>query len=430
MSRHSTPTWPWRLGLPVVAMIFPVPAPAHAAAQSAAAKYTLAELIGLAVERNPLLASHDARVEERRLSAEQARVWTGPSLDASGGGRREGSTSGPRYEAAISQPLPLLGKPGLRGGLMDLETKDRRVLRSAAQTTVTLLVVKLAYEYAVNRRKADFLEKRRLRFELVGSYLAGREFFTPQRKAESHIVENRLKAFASDTIRSQAGYKASLEKLRVHAPLPAGSFPEIEAPWFSGARELDQREWLAAALDNNPDLRAQRFAIESAGLEHKLASRDALPDPSITASYEEGRAAETEKNFGIGLSLAFPAWNGNRAGILSAGQKKLAEERLLNFQEQRLRGELPRAILEYEAARRIVQKHPQTVLVDLESELLDAEAGFRKGQVDLLTFLELDSAASETFYRVLDAQLGLLERAAELLELRGEQEILAQLGSF
>lgn len=430
MSRHSTRKWPWRLALPVGALIFPVPTPAQPAAQAAAAKYTLAELIGLAVERNPWLASHDARVEERRLSAEQARVWTGPSLDASGGGRREGPATGSRYEAALSQPLPLLGKPGLRGGLMDLETKDRRMLRSAAQTTVTLQVVKLAYEYAVNRRKADFLEKRRLRFELVRAYLAGREFFTPQRKAESRIVENRLKAFVSDAIQSQAGFKASLEKLRVHAPLPEGSFPEIEAPWLSGARELDQREWLGAALENNPGLRAQRLALESSRLEGRLAARDALPEPSIKASFEEGRAAETEQNFGIGLSLAFPAWNGNRAGILSAEQKKLAEERLVNFQEQRLKAELPRAILEYEAARRIVQKHPQTVLADLESELLDAEAGFRKGQVDLLTFLELDSAASETINRVLDAQLALLERAAELLELRGEQVVLAQLGSF
>lgn len=430
MSGFSTRKRMWGLALSITASMSAGPAPAQPVAQAAGGKYTLAELVGLAVRQTQLLASQDARIEEMRLSAAQARVWAGPSFDVSAGRRREASASGPRYEAAFSQPLPVLGKPGLRGGLFDLESENRRVQRVASQSAVSLKVVTLAYEYALNRRKADFLEERRKRFELVQSYMTGREFVTPQRKAESRIVENRLKAFASDTIRSQAGYKASLEKLRVYAPLAADSYPEVDAPWFSGTKELDRQEWLAKALEGNPDLRAQRLSVRSAHIERRLASRDGLPDPSITASYEEGRAAETEKSFGLGLSLALPAWNRNRAGIRSAEQKELAEERLLAFHEQRLKAELPRAILEYEAARQIVQKYPQTVLPDLESELQDAEAGFRKGQVDLLTFLELDSSASETFSRVLEAQLTLAEKAAELLELRGEQDVLAQLGSF
>ena len=84
----------------------------------------------------------------------------------------------------------------------------------------------------------------------------------------------------------------------------------------------------------------------------------------------------------------------------------------------------------YEAARRIVQEYPEALLAELEAQLQEAEEGFRKGQVDLLTFLELDSSASETFGRVLDAQRDLAAKAAELMAAAGERDALARLGSL
>ena len=359
-------------------------------------KFTLAKLVDLAIQNTQILGSQDARIEEKRLSAAQARVWQGSSLDFQVGRRREAEVSGPRYELALAQPLPLLGKPGLRGGLLDLESESWRVQRRASRLSVTLSVVQLAYEYAADRRKAAFVEKRQQRFDLIQAYLAGRAFPTPQRKAESRIVQNRLKIIASDAIQNQAGFKASLEKLKAFVPLEPGKYPDIEVPWFAGATGLDEKEWLARGLENNPDLRVQRLVVQSAGLERTLASREGLPDPSLIASYDQGRLAEMERNFGLGLSLALPAWNRNRSGIRSAEQKRLAEERLLGFAQARLKAEIPRAPVDYEAARRVIAKYPQSILPELEAQLQEAEAGFRKGPVDLLTFLESDDSAAET----------------------------------
>lgn len=399
-------------------------------AEPAGEKLALADLVDLAIQNTQIIGSLDARMEQKRFAASQARVWPGSSLDFSIGRRRESAVSGPRYELGFAQPLPLLGKPGLRGSLFDLESQSWQVRRAAAQIAVTLNVVQLAYEYAANRRKADFVEKRQKRFELIQEYLAGRVFPTPQRKAESRIVRHRVKGLVADAIQSQAGFKVSFEKLKVYVPLRPVEYPDIDAPWLSGAKTIDEREWLARALENNPDLRVQRIAVRGADVEKTLASREGLPDPSLAASYEEGRAAETEKNFGLGLSLALPSWNSNRAGIKSAQARRLAEERLLGFEEQKLKAEIPRLLVEYEAARQIVQKHPQDMLRELEAQLKETEEGFRKGQVDLLTFLELDSTASETYGRVLDAQRDLAAKIAELLATVGEQDALSQLGAF
>lgn len=423
--------WSWELIFVVHALTASGgPARAQQAAQPGREKLALAEVVELAVKSTRLLDSQDARVQESRLAASQARVWPGLTMEFLAGRRRETSASGSRYELALAQPLPFLGKPGLKGALLDLQSESWMLRRTAARLAVTLSVVQLAYEYTVNGRKAGFIERRQKRFELIHEYIAGRVFPTPQRKAESRIVQNRLTGLASEALRSQAQFKSSFERLKAYAPLAPGRYPDIAVPWLSGSKPVAEGEWTAKALAHNPDLRSQRLAVKGAEVDRALAFRDGLPDPSVVASYEEGRAGETERNYGLGLSLALPPWNRNRAGIESAEAKRSAEERLLAFEEARLKAELARLVVEYEAARGIVQKYPESLLPEVEAQLKEAEEGFRKGQLDLLTFLELDASASETFGLVLDAQRDLAAKGAELLAAAGEQDALAQFGSF
>jgi len=392
--------------------------------------YTLARLVELAVRNTALLGSQDARIEEARLAASQARAWPGLDLDLLAGRKTEGGSGGPRYGLALAQPLPLTGKPELRGSLLDLESRSRSVQRSAAELFITLDVVQLAYEYAANRGKAAFVEARQERFDLIREYVSGRAFPTPQRMAESRIVQNRLKLLSSEAIRSRAAFKTSFDKLRVYIPLASGEYPEVGVPWLSGAKELDEKELLPGVLQNEPGLRLQRLAVNRAELEKDLARKDALPDPALLASFERAKAGDTEKNFSLGFSLELPSWNRNRSGILSAEQRKLAEARLLAFEEQKLKAGLLRALTEYEAARQAALKYPQSVLPGLEAQLKEAEEGFRKGQLDLLTFLELDSSAAEVYDRVFDTQVELAARLAVILALTQERDAVNSLGAY
>lgn len=397
---------------------------------SPAGEYTLPTLVGLALQNNQLLGSQDARAAGNRYAAAQARVWPGLGLDFSVGRKQAGDLSGPRYEISLAQPLPLTGKPGLRGSLLGLESESWAVRRGASEVFVTLDVVRLAYEYSINRRKAAFIESRQKRFDLIRDYLSGRPFATPQRKAESHIVQNHLKILVSDTIQSRAGFKASFEKLKVYIPLVPGDYPDIEVPWLSGAKSLDEKAWLAKALENDPDIRLRRLGVKGSELEGSLAQKDGLPDPFVTASYDQARAGDTEKNFGLGIGLALPSWNRNRSGIMSAEQRTLAERRLLEFEERRLSAEFPRVLVEYDAARQSASKYPQTILREVELQLQEAEEGFRKGQLDLLTFLELDNSAAETYDRVLDAQADLAAKLAEIFTATQERDAVTLLGTF
>lgn len=397
-------------------------------AQQTSEKRTLAELVGAAVQNTQLLGSQDARIEEKRLSASQARVWAGPSLGVISGRTKQTEASGSRVELSLSQPIPLTGIPGLRGDLLSLDSEALQIERGAAQLGVSLAVIDSAYVYANSRRKAEFAQRRQKRFELMRDYLGGRVFPTAQKRAESRIVRNRLRLLSSEALQSQASLKSALQRLRIYVQL-AGE-PEVEVPRLSGERPLSEKDWLDKALANNPSLRVRRLAVSRSGMEKTLASREGLPDASLLATYEKGQRDIIGTDYGLGVSLAFPSWNGNRSSIKGAERRRQAEERQLAFEEQKLGGELPGVIAEYEAARQIVRQYPSETLSDLDEQLKDAEDGFRKGQLDLLTFLEIESSASETYGRALDAQRELAAKAAELMYAAGEQDALGLLNSL
>ncbi|TPW21119.1 MAG: hypothetical protein FD126_1002, partial [Elusimicrobia bacterium] len=346
------------------------------------------------------------------------------------GRKKEGPDAGGLYKLGLAQPLPFSGRLGAQGGLRDLDAEAARVGRSAAGTAVTLEVLRLAYAYSGNRRKAAFVEARQRRFELVREYIAGREFLTPQRKAESRLVNNRLRVLAAEAVKTEAEFKDSFERLKLQAPLESAEYPDVETPWLSGARSLLPEDVLARAFARDPELVLRRIALKRAGLEVELARKEGLPEPALTASYEQAKTLETERSYGLGMSLGFPFWNGNRAGVESSRLRATAEERLLAFDERRLKTAVPAAVLRAEAARKTVQGYPEPLLAEVEGQLKEAEEGFRRGQVDLLTFLELDAASSETLGAALDSQTAFVERLAEVFELTQEPDAAAKLAGF
>jgi cobalt-zinc-cadmium efflux system outer membrane protein len=392
--------------------------------------YTIPQVVSMALKENPLLISEGARVDEKRLAGSQSKSWSGPSLEVAAGQRKDESNSGPRFEAAFSQPLPLAGKPGLRGRLFDLESESWKTQLAASEAMITLNVVRLSVEYAINRRLANFVDKRQKRFSLVKSYMEGRVFASPQKKVESRIVQNRMNTLLSEALQSQANFRVSFENLRSYAPMESGIYPEITVPWFAGSKNLDAIEGMEKALKNNPDLRLRELSVKSVETEKALASKERWPDTKLIASYEQGKATEKETNTGLGIGVEFPYWNGNRAGFKSLEKKKIAELGLRDLEERRLRSDLPKALIEFDAARNAVKEYPQSLLAELETQLRESEEGFRKGQVDLLTFLELDDSSAETYRHILEAQMNYITKATELFRLTGERDILARLESL
>ncbi|MBI2891601.1 MAG: TolC family protein [Nitrospirae bacterium] len=391
-------------------------------------RLTLSDLIQRALERSEFIPSLRARVDQDRFSAVQAGAWTNPTGGLSSGLVQESGT-GPLFEVSVSQPIFYPGKQRLRREIGELGAEENGVRLVELELAVTRDVVRLAYEYVIAQRKRAINESRQKSFDVIRSYLGGRLFPSPQQQAERRIVEARLRNIAADSLVIEGALRSVFESLNFYIGFEAGPPPELDIPRLRGTGSVDRRLWLARAMTRNTELSAQRVRLAAARKEKDLALLEAKPDFEPNVFFGDGTRGGGEREFGIGLALPIPVLNRNLAGIRSAQRKIEAEDRLRRHVERQIEAELGQLWSEYEIARQAVRLYPDSRLAELNAQIKEAEGEFRKGRVDLLTFLELDSEVVETNFRALDAQVALLEKFLDLLFLAGEKDVPPQLAA-
>jgi outer membrane protein TolC len=417
--------------LAVMGAVFSIGCPLYAGTvpiQTDPSTGTLASVVEQALDRNEWVLSFVARVQERQFAADQSRRWQNPELNFSAGRKEVSSSDGSTIEASLAQPFFFPGKLGLRAEIAGSDTELSKLNRTKAEIALRHDVIRLAYQYAMSRQKIEFVRQRRERFELVRSYLAGRPFASPQKKAERHLVENRLRELMAENLEIETSLKNSLEKLKLY--LDEQTAMNVVVPWLKGENNLERSQWEVNGFQGNPDLAAQRLALKRAQQELELTKKEKWPDFSLSAFYRRETAIETERALGIGLAMPLPVLNLNSAAIRSLGKRREAEEHQLRFQEREFQSHLLQALNECDQAGKIVSMYSPSLGSQLQEQIKEAEAAFRRGQLDLLFFLELDSQTAETYYRMLNAQSAFADKLTDLFALMGESDLSIQLEKF
>lgn len=85
------------------------------------------------------------------------------------------------------------------------------------------------------------------------------------------------------------------------------ALPQDFQPQLPSSQGVD--EWIAAAIENNPDLKAQEYLLQSADADIQTARAGHLPSLYLGASYSDSKTVSGGSSFGDG--------DGNRGGTLS-----------------------------------------------------------------------------------------------------------------
>lgn len=391
---------------------------------------TLADAVHTALADSEQVQAASARAQAARYAAGQARSWANPEVGFGAGPRTVDGVRGTTIEAEVSQPLWTMGKRGLRGRIADTEAARVDVQAESTRSDVTAAVIRLAVEYALARQRAAFSQDRQQRFELVQEYLGGHVFASPQRKAESRVVADRLRNATADNVSRQAAVHAAFARLNVYLRLPASVLPVIAVPWLKGEAKLDEATWRAKALERNQVVRMQSLTATQAGESLRLASREAWPDIAATAFYRHSSAVDDEREVGAGLSMPFPLFNRNGGARHSLERQRDAEALLLRLNRRQLEADVAVALIGVAAAQENARAYPASLLPELDGHLREGDGEFQRSRVDILTYLELDAETAETFGRALDAQRDLVEAALTLLTLSAEDDMSAALAGF
>ena len=386
-----------------------------------AAEYTLNQLVDLAISRSKQIGAAELDTKSREKEVSQASVWENPTLDLSTENKDQSGGSTRSWKIGASQPLAVPGKYSLRGEVAEAEFKISKIDRSSVELFLKHEILVKTYVYLAAEERSKHAEERLTRFREVQGFIRSRTFASPQKRAEATIVTGKLVVLEKELLNLHAQAEVLWEELNLYLGLAAK--PKIRANWYRTGKSFsleDLREKLAAS---NPSINRQKLILEKAEKQVKLAQKDSWPTPTVSGFYSDGNGISPEKIYGLGLSLPISIFNTNSAGVQASQFKSQAEATRLDLEREKTLLGLKSAFLRYESARSSIQHLSITRVPEIEKGMTITDQGFRKGQVDLLTYIEADSQHSDSLDAIYAAQTEYISYLSNLLALVGEPTI-------
>jgi cobalt-zinc-cadmium efflux system outer membrane protein len=369
----------------------------------------LAELLDIAIKRNPQLAVQRAKVGEARMQVFASGLLPNPFV-AGGYKKEEGQGNGPLFE--ISQELPINGVLGLERSQAQLlhDAEQARLLR---EIQVILSSVKEAYVGVLLAQDASAVEKRNV--QTVGESLANiSERFRVGLVAEMPRTIARADLATAKVAASQAERNIAVARQRLARLL---GMEEGALPPVAGTLRTSL---LPPGLDPSkcvrPDLQALSLEARAAQTDIAASERGRIPNPKITYSREEvGPVVEHFINVGVDLPILNTGVPKVRRSI-SKYETVRAEQAALNNQ---IKAEREQAALNLSKSQETVQIYDTEIAPALASSLAAAKAAFQSGTTDVSLLLETQA-------RLIEKDRGILKNLEDLR--KAELEYLLALG--
>lgn len=403
----------------VVGLLWSVQYAYGAEPQAPRAPYDLAQLLSIALERNPSLAVGEADVGASRGRLLGAKAYPNPELTIGAGPGRalEGPPNrGTEEGVKLSQPLEWMPKRSARIRAAEHDVEAQTFERKETALRVTAEVTTAFYdllgtqrELALAAQTFDAVERLAVtarkrveageaaKFERVKAEVELQRATKEVERARSHVAQTRA-ALAGAT-GSDLG--RDFEVL--------GEFPESQVD-----RSLDTL--LEIAMRQHPRILAGERALtrRAALLESARASR--VPDVSIFGSFDHEIDRESYR---LGLSVPFPLWSQRQGEIAEAA----ATVRRAEAELQQVRLELVRALSQafeqYRIAYGQIELFRKGLLRQAEEAVDIARKSYQVGEISLLELLDAQRVAFQTTREFYQAQIALATALATLDRLTG-----------
>lgn len=385
--------------------------PPVAVTRSDTLRLTLEAAERMALERNGIVLAAQARIAGARGDLRQAgALGTNPkaefeALNASGqlGG----------YRSALTQEIEIGGQRGARVAAAAAQFSAVEYLSLDAGRAVQRDVHAAFFRTAAAREQVKVMEQiiglQNDLLTAVRTQLAEGEISTLEANlAEVELGRSRAKLLTARRLVSDAEHE-----LRTLLALP----PQQPIAVISSRNSLpsapDIDSLIARAIAERPDLAALRASVTAAERTATLASRAAIPNPTVGILAErEDATGQTQVGFVVGLPI--PLWNRNRGAAAARRADVTRAQAEVAAADVRIRNEVASAAHAYALAREELEILESAVLVPARENQRLLEIAYREGKSDLPTILLLRNQLLEAELDYLDAWLAARTALANL----------------
>ena len=321
--------------------------PYRAAAQalpSAPASLTLEELERRALDNNPTLAQARAAVDASRGRAKQAGLLPNPTIGYSGDEISSGPViRGGEHGFFVEQTIPLGGKLGLSRTVFQREVTQAEQITEAQRMRVVNTVRTLYYEALAAQQRVDV--RQRLAQLATEAVDVSEQLFNTgaadrpdvlQSEVEAQQEQLALTAARNDLYRTWRRL-ASVVGDPTLEPAPLDGSIEAKVP------ELNREAIVSTVLEQSPQIRAARAAVERAEAALTRAKREPIPDlvlrggPRYNRELLEANGRPVGWEAGVDVGLTIPLFNRNQGAIAAAAADLTRAQREIGRLELSLR---------------------------------------------------------------------------------------------
>lgn len=384
-------------------------------------KLTLTNILKMTAENYEIAAALKAEQQAIEADYRQKTNWANPQFGIVAG-QKDSPTgdSGLTWGINLSQPFAAFGEREALKKLAYNQTLSHKKRIKLQLQQVQKTAILLAYHHLAAAEKIKHADKRVARLELLKRFLYSRPFISPQKDAEKQIVEEKLRMMQLHLEETKIEYNRSWSEL--NAFLHLVDRVDLSLDWripVTRFKNLNKDEVVKNAMTGNYTMAALRAEIEANKAEANLNEARAWPEYALSAYYNQEPSSGTERFYGAGITFALPVWNRNSDGIEAANKKSEAALLRLKYFEKQMAAQAEQLISRYNLFARTAEQLSFEHIDRLENNMKRLDQGFRKGRVELLTYLEVDETIHDSITETYQNQINLIESGIDLLLFEG-----------
>jgi outer membrane protein TolC len=181
-----------------------------------------------------------------------------------------------------------------------------------------------------------------------------------------------------------------------------------------------KKEEFIQLVVNSP--RYKKLLIQSEMAQNKIneARFEARPDILLGVNYRQENVAPVNHFYHGMVSVVIPIIDHGQHSVEAARAEKRRTDAIRSFENDQILSLIHQAFSEYEGSKKALEVFRLKNLSSLEKKFLEAEKSFRKGFIDALTFLQIDSQVHENIDQIYLSRVSYVNAVSQLHLLIGK----------
>lgn len=378
--------------------------------EKAAGRMTLAELLEIAEEHNPVLGESAAQIEAERGRAVQAGAYPNPTL-SSGAGQLGGSEG--EFATTLSQEFVTAGK---------LRLDRRAACKLVERAEIEHIRRRFGLLTDVRRQfYATLVAQQRVEVHTQLAELAEQAYKSAIRlQQEGEGTKSDVLLLSNERSRAQGNLSAARSRLTsAHLQLAvAVGMPDLEFTAVEG--DLDAKlqggvysSFAPTSMTSLARIQALDIDIERSRTLVRRAEVERIPNVTIEAGYQYNTGSPNNQAV-IVARVPIPVWNRNQGAIAARRAEFSRSIESRRRAELGIRRQLAEAVGRFQAAGELVERYEKESLPNAREAQQIIQQGYAAGQFDLTRLLQAQRVLAETNLEYLDAQSRRWAAAADI----------------